>query len=66
MTVSVTGIASTLCSYLWLKSRYIPERYRIWFDRIGVGGDLYFHLFGFPGFPEDAEPVLVRFRSGYF
>ena len=27
MTVSVIGIASTLCSYLWLKSRYIPERY---------------------------------------
>ena len=63
MTVSVIGIASTLCSYLWLKSRYIPRALAAFGLIVSAWAVICtFIYFVFPDFPKTVN--LYWFDSG--
>ena len=63
MTVSVIGIASTLCSYLWLKSRYIPRALAAFGLIVSAWAVICtFIYFVFPAFPKTVN--LYWFDSG--
>jgi hypothetical protein len=61
------ALASTLCAYLWFRSRYISKRIgSLGCDRFRLVHVVYAPLYPLPRLLQGRQPVVVRYADGYF